>query len=156
MPAGLDSGAVLRAFADHPDAFPALRGDVAEFARKSMVKQLKDKALTLDGLRLIHRAGGGEMLSAVLDSWEATELAGLAKKADGHGPYARAGDDAAAARRHLLDLAAGRIGPSGKAEKVKAEKETRAAKAPKSKIGAVLQSKVHSGVARPSRTKRAP
>ncbi len=163
MPAGLDSGAVLRALADHPDAFPALRGDIAEFARKAMVKQLKDKALTLEALRRLTRACGEEAVATVLDGWEASDLAGLAKKADAHGPHARAGGDksageTAAARRHLLDLAAMRAEPSAKVEKAakepKAPKPVKEPKDARSKIGGVLQSKVHSGAARPSRARK--
>ena len=159
MPAGLDSGAVLRALADHPDAFPALRADVAEFARKAMVKQLKDKALTLDGLRRLARAGSEEAVATVFDDWSAAELAGLAKKVDVHG--AKAIGDEAAMRRHLVDLAGGRVEPSARAAKV--EKAIKAppsaassSAASKPKIGGVLQSKVHSGAARPSRAKKAP
>lgn len=160
MPAGLDSAAVLRALADHPDAFPALRGDVAEFARKAMVKQLKDKALTLDGLRRLARACGEEAVATVLDGWETPELIGLAKKADGHGPHAKA-TDAAATRRHLLDLAAGRSEASARPEKPakptkepKAPKPIKEPKEPASKIGGVLQSKVHSGAGRATRARK--
>ena len=95
------------------------------------------------------------MLLAVLDNWEATELTGLARKADPHGPHAKTGGDAALARRHLLDLAAGRGAPGARTEKVKTpSKAPLRAKEPKSTIGAVQQSKVHSGAARPSRARK--
>ena len=74
---------------------------------------------------------------------------------------AKAIGDEAAMRRHLVDLAGGRVEPSARAAKVeKAIKAPLAAAsgsaASRPKIGGVLQSKVHSGAARPSRAKKAP
>ena len=150
MALGIDGLALLRAIADHPDSFPAIKPDLAEFARKALVKQIKDKATTLDLFRQITVAAGESTLTIVLDGFAGGEIAGLAKKIDPHGPHAKAGGDEAAARAHLVEIAKGRLQPAEKAakpEKVsKAKPDKSAGKAPRSKIGTVLESKVHSGV----------
>ncbi len=163
MALGIDGSALLRAIADHPDAFPAIKADVAEFARKALIKQIKDKATTLDLYRRITAASGEHALTIVLDSFTGIEIAGLAKKIDPHGPHAKAKGDEATARAHVLDIAKGRAQPADKTVKPekapKAKPERTAAKAP-SKIGTVLESKVHSGAAskasspKPARSKK--
>ncbi len=155
MAAGLDAGAVLRALANHPDAFPAVRADASDFARKAMVKQLKDKAITAELLRRICEASCEEVLAAVLDDWAPTDVRALVKKADPLSAYARTGSDEAGARRHVIELATGRAEmaeATQKAEKPAKVKKTPAL--PQSKIGSVLQSKVHSGAKRPTRAKK--
>ena len=156
MALGLDGSALLRAIADHPDAFPAIKPDIVEFARKALVKQIKDKATTLDLFRRIAAASGEGTLTIVLDGFSGSEIAGLAKKVDPHGAHAKAKGDEAAARAHLLEIAKGRAQPAEKAAKPeKAPKLEKApspkadkspARTPASKIGTVLESKVHSGV----------
>ena len=147
MALGIDGSALLRAMANHPDAFPAIKAEIVEFARKALVKQIKDKATTLDVFRRITAASGGDTLTIVLDGFTGSEIAGLAKKIDPHGPYAKAIGDEAAARAHVLELAKGRAQPAEKAAKPeKVSKPPRApAKVPPSKIGTVLESKVHGG-----------
>ena len=149
MALGIDGFALLRAIADHPDAFPTIKAEVAEFARKALVKQVKDKATTLDIFRRITAASGEEALSIVLDGFTGAEIVGLGKKIDPHGAYAKAKGDEAAARAHLLEIAKGRLQPAEKAAKPekapKAKSEKVPSRPPASKIGTVLESKVHSG-----------
>lgn len=153
----IDSAEVLRAFADHPDAFPAIRADIGEFARKLLLKQVKAKTTDLAGLRLMQRFAGETNLKTILDELSVTELAGLIKRIDPHSPLAKKADDAVAARRHVIALGAGAVEPAAMPEKVAKPKprprKTTTPAASTSKIGVLLESEVHSG--RPRSTPRA-
>ena len=67
MPLAIDTGTVLRAMADHADAFPAVKADVADFARKALAKQIKAKDLKLDLARALCAALGEPTFRMFLD-----------------------------------------------------------------------------------------
>ena len=152
MALSIDSQTVLRTFADHPQLYPAIQGDLADFARKALVKQLKSKSTTAALLRQIHDAVSFETLAVVIDGMSAAEIVALAKKVDLYSDHAKSGSDTHAARAHLHAIAAGRAEPAVKPEKATTAKTPKARTTPPSKIGAVLGSKVHSGAARKPRT----
>lgn len=153
----IDSAVVLRAMADHPDAFPALKADLDETARKLLVKQLKAKMTDASLLHRLFAVTSRDTMLTILDGFSANDLVGLVKKIDPHGPFAKAGCDLHAARVHVAGIGEGRLQPSTEPEKpVKApRKAPKAAAAPEtSKIGVILDSKVHSGKPRVSRAKK--
>ncbi len=155
MPLTIDSHAVLRAVADHPEAFPAIQPDLDEIARKMVAKQIKAKSMDAELFRGLCCATGDANLSTILDGLAGNELTALVKKIDPYSAHARSGGDIQDVRRHVTELANGRVQPSRKAEKVvKAAAPKPPAKRPESKIGSVLGSKVHSGKAQGSRAKK--
>jgi hypothetical protein len=152
MALSINSHAVLRSFAEHPELFPAIQPDLAEITRKLLLKQLKAKVTDAILLKKLFEVTGGDALPIIFDSMSESEIAGLIKKIDPHSPFAKVGDDPIAARAHIDTLASGRAEPSTKPVKAPATKKPRAtAKAPTSKIGEILGSKVHSGTARKAR-----
>ena len=151
----IDSRAVFRAIAEHPEAFPAIQADMDEIARKLLGKQLKAKATDVALLRIVHKCVGDANMSTMLDGFAATELSGLAKKIDPHGPHVGATSDPRGVRSHIVDLATGRVMPSPKPEKTVKATTPKARKATPPKIGGILESKVHGGVkAKASRSKK--
>lgn len=99
----LDGHAVFAAIGAYPTAFPDLSTDVAVAAEKLLVKQVKAKGLTLDGLRGLFKAIGGDLATVLLDTLKDTEVATLVKKLDKN----RAGLEPAPARALLHDLGMG-------------------------------------------------
>jgi hypothetical protein len=149
MGLSINSHAVLRSFAEHPEIYPAIQSDLAELARKLLIKQLKAKSTDAALLQRLFKVTGEDTLAIVFDSMTENELIGLIKKVDPYSPYGKAGGDTRAARAHVSDLAAGRAELSTKPVKVTAPRKTKAStKEPVSKIGEVLGSKVHSGATR--------
>ena len=149
----IDSHAVLRALADHPEAFPAIQTDLGDLAGKLLIKQIKkttDAAL----FAKLYGVTGATTMSTVLDGFSANDLSALVKKIDPHGSYAGPSSDLKAVRSHIAELATGRVQPAAKAEKpLKAPKAPKVAKAAPPKIGGILASKVHSGIKTPSKKK---
>src|ERR1700730_12646051 len=78
MAIDIDGLAVLRAIAENPLAFPDVTMEINEGARTLVLKQLKSKT-TLERLRLIHHALGGEALALILDGLGDTPSATLIK-----------------------------------------------------------------------------
>lgn len=156
MALSIDSAAVLRAIADHPDAFPAIRLDLDDHARKLLGKQLKAKSTDFGLLCRIYDVVGETNMASVLDSYAANELAALVKKIDPHSPHVTVAGDPKAVRAHIAAVATGRAVLSAKPEKAaRARKSRPAAAAPATKIGGVLESKVHSGTTRAGRARKA-
>jgi hypothetical protein len=154
MGLSINSHAVLRSFADHPEIYPAIQPDLAEIARKLLLKQLKAKSTDAAQLRRLCEVAGADTLAIIFDSMTENELIGLIKRVDPHSPYGKAGSDSRGARAHVGALAAGRAELSTKPAKVTAPKKSKAAaKEPVSKIGEILGSKVHSGAPRKPRKK---
>ncbi len=146
MALSIDSHAVLRAIADHPDAFPAIQPDLDDLARKMLGKQLKAKSTDAALLAKIYRITGESNFSKFLDSYQANDLAALVKKIDPFSPHAKAGGELKEARAHIIDIAGERKLAADKPEKpVKAKATKSAPKAEPPKTGGVLESKVHSG-----------
>ncbi len=142
----IDSHAVLRALADHPEAFPAVGPDLDELARKLLGKQLKSKTTDAILFKEIYSAVGASTISTILDGFQANDLTGLVKKIDPHSAHAKAATDLGAVRSHIAGLANGSIQASVKPEKgAKPQKATKTAKDAAPKIGGILESKVHSG-----------
>ncbi|MFG1428184.1 hypothetical protein [Roseixanthobacter glucoisosaccharinicivorans] len=99
----LDGHAVFAAIGAHPAAFPDLSTDVAVAAEKLLVKQIKAKGLTLDGLRALFKAIGSDLATVLLDTLKDTDVAALVKKLDKN----RAGLEPAPARALLHALGLG-------------------------------------------------
>lgn len=158
MGLNIDSQAVLRAIADHPDTFSAVRGDIDEFARKILAKQIKHKTTDLGGARLIQDSVGMEALATILDGFAANETSALLKKLDPHNGLVK--DSNPLPMRAAIDaLIQGRAEPTqkqAKTPKTPAKRPTPKAPA-KPKIGDILESKVHAGDApvKKSRGKKA-
>jgi hypothetical protein len=158
MGLSINSHAVLRSFAEYPDIFPAIQPDLAELARKLLLKQLKAKSTDAALLRKLFEVTGADTLSTIFDGMMDSEIITLIKKVDPYSAYGKAGSEPGGARSHVIDLAAGRVGPSIKPAKVAAPKKLTSpkapsSKAPSSKIGDILGSKVHSGATRKSGAK---
>lgn len=112
MALDVDGYAVLGAIARAPDAFPDLRAELAKTARTLVVKQLKAKGLTLDGLRRVHGSLGAEPFALVVDGLTEAEARSLVTRVDKHYPDAKTAP-LDALRRHLAALAGG-AEPTGK------------------------------------------
>lgn len=81
MAIDVDGIAVLRAIAENPFAFPDVTAEMNQVARKLVVKQLKARSTTLELVRKIHSAIGGEAFVLILD--DLGDAAGaLVKKLD--------------------------------------------------------------------------
>ncbi|MFG1411755.1 hypothetical protein V5G24_11630 [Xanthobacter sp. VTT E-85241] len=122
----LDGHAVFAAIGAHPAAFPDLSTDVAVAAEKLLVKQIKAKGLTLDGLRALFKAIGSDLATVLLDTLKDTEVAALVKKLDKN----RAGLEASPARVLLYELGFGIKEPEADAPKSKAKTKAPAKKKP--------------------------
>lgn len=154
MSLSINSRVVLRTIAEHPEVYPELQPELPELARKLLLKQVKAKSTDVSLLKKLYQVAGADNLEAIFDGMTEKEMIGLVKRTDSHSPFAKAGEDARAIRRHVSDLATGRVQPSTKAAKVPAAKKPKAPpKDSVSKIGEVLASKVHSGAPRKARKK---
>ena len=147
MALSIDSRAVLRAIADHLDAFPAIQGDLDEFARKALIKQIKHKETGLPLARTIRGATGDKTIATILDGLTPNEMGAILKKFDPDSPLLKAAD-VKSTRVAIDDLLSGRAEPSPKAAKVTATRKTPTPRKPKPKIGDLLESKVHAGTPR--------
>ena len=126
MPLDIDGFAVLGAIARKPDAFPALSGDIAKTARMLVVKQLKDKSLTIDAFCALADAIEVEHLGLVADALGDADLKSLLTKLDKQNAAIK---EAApqAQRKHLMDLASGQVRPTVKAAPAKVQKPSKPA-----------------------------
>ncbi|MFE1603039.1 hypothetical protein [Methylobacterium sp. ID0610] len=102
----IDGLAILCAIAEAPQAFPAIRQDVAKVAQSLVTKQLKAKDLTLDALRQVHGALGPQPLALVVESLGDGEVKALVTRLDRANAALRAAAPVEH-RRRLLGLAAG-------------------------------------------------
>lgn len=146
MPLAIDTGTVLRAMADHADAFPAVKVDMAEFARKALIKQIKAKDLSLDLARTFCAALGEPTFRMFLDDLKPSDLLSVAKRLDPHHAALKDGTDQDV-RNLVVDLADGSASPRPAVEKPARGGRTRTTQ-PTSKVGKLLESKVHSGRAK--------
>ena len=124
MPLTLDGYEVLSRIGSNAFAFPDLNDDLAKAAETFVKKQLNARTLTLDGFRALVAALGDETVLLVFEILKARQLTNLARRLDPHHPNVDDGD-AAWAKRHLLDLAHGRIAPAVAPEKVSLLARTR-------------------------------
>ena len=152
----IDSATVLRAIAEHPDAFPAVKADLDEVARKLLIKQLKAKTTNAPLLQRILKATNADTVKTILDGFSANDLSGLVKKIDPHSAFVKATSDLQPVRLHILGIADGRLALAALPEKpVKTAKAPKgAAKPDMPKIGVILESKVHSGKPKTTRAKK--
>ncbi len=147
MPLAIDTGTVLRAMADHADAFPAVQGEIAEFARKALIKQVKAKDLGLGALRALCAAIHEANFRMFLDDLQPGDLNGVAKRLDPHNAVLKSGSDQDI-RNSLVALASGNAEPQPATEKPVKTMRSKPADPNASKMGEVLGSKVHSGRAK--------
>ena len=141
----IDGGAVLVAFATDADLYPTIQGDLVEFARKMLLKQLKSPSIEVESFRKIWQSAGTDNMTIMLDGMSPSELSSLMKKIDPYSSHVKAAE-AQATRSHIADLVSGHAAPSLRSERQAGRNRTGApAKKPVSKIGEVLGSKVHRG-----------
>jgi hypothetical protein len=72
MALDVDGFVALGAIARSPEVFPDIRADLARTVRSLVVKQLKVKNLTLDGLRRVRRCLGTETYALIFDGLTAS------------------------------------------------------------------------------------
>jgi hypothetical protein len=121
MAIDIDGLAVLRAIAENPLAFPDVTAEINEVARILVLKQVKSKT-TLERLRLIRHALGGEALALILDGLDNTPSATLVRKLDKDNPGLKTASPEWC-RKRLADLASGAAEPVVKPTPVTPKKE---------------------------------
>jgi hypothetical protein len=130
----IDGLAVLHAIAENPLAFPDVVAELNKVARALVVKQFKAKATTLESLRHIHSAIGGEAFVLILDDLGDSGSASLVKRLDKDNSELKTAQPAWP-RKRLADLARGAAVPAKKPPKPvpakKASKLATAKNAPK-------------------------
>ena len=92
MSLSIDAATVLRAFADHSGAFPAIQADIGEFARKALIKQIKHKTFSLPVATKTRECLGEKTLRTAIDGLSPSEATALLKKLDPHNPLAKESD----------------------------------------------------------------
>ncbi len=119
MPLELDGTRVLQALLDAPDVFPHTRGELNRIAQGVVVKELRSRALTIEGLRQLAECLGFDSFRLVCDAMSDAETKSLALRMDPHNAGARKAG-AAYLRSLLLELAEGERepepGPKGNAK----------------------------------------
>jgi hypothetical protein len=106
MALDVDGFVALGAIARSPEIFPDIRVDLARTVRALVVKQLKVRNLTLDGLRRIRKCLGTETYVLIIDGLSEAEARTLIGRLDQHHAEAKLAK-ADWLRRRLADLAAG-------------------------------------------------
>ncbi|KQP42750.1 hypothetical protein ASF49_02630 [Methylobacterium sp. Leaf104] len=102
----MDGFVALGAIARSPEVFPDIRADLARTVRALVVKQLKAKNLTLDGLRRVRKCLGTETYALIVDGLTEAEARALIGRLDRHHAEAKLAK-ADWLRRRLADLAGG-------------------------------------------------
>lgn len=126
MALDLDAFATWRAIVKMPAPFALIAAEAARVTRKLLVKGLKAKTCGLADIRAMRQALGAETFGLILDGMTDAEVKTLVARFD---PYNRAAKDAdaAARRRHFVDLVRGAAAPLAKPAPVKRAKGTRKA-----------------------------
>ena len=106
MALDVDGFVALGAIARSPEVFPDIRADLTRTVRTLVVKQLKVKNLTLDGLRRVRRCLGTETYALIIDGLTEAEARALIGRLDKHHAEAKRAK-ADWLRRRLADLAGG-------------------------------------------------
>ncbi|MFZ3328366.1 MAG: hypothetical protein WA231_21880 [Methylocella sp.] len=113
MPIDIDGIAVLRAITLAPKLFPDAAPEINNFARKYLAGQLKPATMSLERLRDIYRAIGGEAFVLILDGQADSASAALLKKLDKENPELKAASPGWC-RKRLAELASGASEPARK------------------------------------------
>lgn len=104
MATEIDGFAVFSAMAANASLFEASRAEATKAARTAVTKQIKAKTLSLDHLRSIRTALGGDSFGLIVQGLKEAEIKSLATRLDKH--HAEVKTMPAAERlRHLLALA---------------------------------------------------
>jgi hypothetical protein len=143
MAIDIDCIAVLRAIALAPNLFPDAAPEINKFTRKYLTGQLKSAAMSLERLRDIYRAIGGEAFVLMLDGLADSASATFLKKLDKENPELKTASPGWC-RKRLANLASGAGEPARKP--LKTPKNERARKNPtltpeQKEIGAGLKAK---------------
>ena len=128
MPIDIDGFAVLGAISRHPDYFSAIKNDASKTARMLVIKQLKEKTLSLGNLIQIASSIEHNAFELIIDLMSETEIKALVIKIDKHNFQAKA-ETAKWRREHIASLVKGEKSPSDKPPK--APKTAKVAKEPK-------------------------
>jgi hypothetical protein len=107
----VDGYSLLKTIGTNPQAFPDVRAAVDKSAISIVVAQLKNKALTVDKLRIVASVVGVNAFGLVLDSMDGKAMATLVTKIDKHHPE-RLGADVTWIRNHLRALAGNHVQPT--------------------------------------------
>lgn len=121
MALDIDGYAVLGAIARQPDAFPAIRNEVSKVARMLVVKQLKEKATSIETVRDIAKAVDVDAFDLILDLMTDAEIKGLVGKVDKLNAEAKS-ESSQWQRGHVSELALGKKEPATKKSVAKAVK----------------------------------
>lgn len=121
MPLDIDGYAVLGAIARKPDAFPAIKNDVSKISRTLVVKQLKEKSLSLDMARDVVAAIGDDAFDMILEPMTDAEIKALLSKIDKFDVDTRK-ESAQIQRKHISQLVKGEKAPAIKQTQAKAPK----------------------------------
>jgi hypothetical protein len=121
MAIDIDALAVLRAIVATPRIFPNAATETSSFVRKFICDQLKSATTTLDRMREIYRAIGGEAFVLILDGQSDSASAALVKKFDKINPDIKTAPSDWP-RRRLAELASGESEPATKPPKTPKQK----------------------------------
>jgi hypothetical protein len=112
----IDGLAVLRVIAATPQIFPDAATEINNFARNCISGQLKSKTTSLERLRDIYRAIGGEAFVLILDGQTDSASAALVSKFDKDNPDIKIAPPDWL-RRRIAELASGAAEPARKPPK---------------------------------------
>lgn len=118
MPIDIDGYAVLGAISRGRTAFSAIRNDVSKIARSLVVKQLKEKTLTLENLKAISAAIEHDAFDLILDPMPEREIKSLLVKIDKFNTAAKSATPQTQ-RKQISDLAKGLVSPAVEESRVK-------------------------------------
>jgi hypothetical protein len=125
MALDVDGFVALGAIAHAPEVFPDIRADLAKTVRALVVKQLKARNLTLDGLRRVRKCLGSETYALIVDGLTEAEVRALIGRFDKHHADAKLAQTDWL-RRRLADLAHG-AEPAIKSSKPGPQRRSRSA-----------------------------
>jgi hypothetical protein len=113
MALDVDGLAVLRSIANHASTFPDVVTEAAKVARALVTKQIKGKATTLNKLRDVRKAIGGDAFNLILDGFPDAQITTLVTKFDENHPDLKTSNPQWR-RRQLGALADGSAEPAAK------------------------------------------
>jgi hypothetical protein len=123
MAIDIDGFKILSAIAARPDVYTAVRIEAGKAARALVVKQLKDKGLTVALLSEISSSIGEMSFHMILEQLSDAETKSLLTKVDKHNADMKVGSPDAR-RKHIVRLATKAVNPSHAPAKAIKEKKT--------------------------------
>lgn len=143
MAVHVNGSAIMAAIAEIPSAFGMDESEVNALAMSRVLARLKTKALTLDQLRTLLQAIGGDDFRLALDHISGKDAAVLVKRLDPKNPDLR-GSDEAWQRSRIVALADGaepKTGRPARPVKIEPASHPGEARTGGAKTGAVMKSR---------------